>query len=194
MEIRVARTCFAVASFSLLLGGSGCGSSPSSGPRPIDPTAFGAQFKIADNEIQGWTLNSAADSFWAGTDLVGGPGIDGAAATYTDRGFRQGMFQYLSGPDSQTCTIEALDFGTADAATAMYAYAQANFVSHSVAIPNYGSSTAIGGAAISGVTAYAHFGATYLEVGLSGLGDQTASCTQCPLAQTFLDEFKKKSN
>jgi hypothetical protein len=41
---------------------------------------------------------------------------------------------------------------------------------------------------------YAHFGATYFEVFLSGLGDQTATCTECSLAQQFLDVLKRKTN
>jgi len=173
-------------------GNFGTGGSGSSGPLPIDATAFGQKYKLADNEISGWTQGSASDSFWAGTDLFGG--IDGAGSAYMDRGFRQGMIQNLNGPDSQSCVLRAMDFGTGDKATAMYAYAQANFITNSIAIPTYDSSTAIGDAEISGLTAFAHFGESYFEVRLIGLGDQRTTCTECSAAQTFLDHLKKKAN
>jgi len=57
-----------------------CGSG-SSGPLPIDATAFGEKYKIADNEITGWTQDSAFDAFWAGTDLITGADLDGSAET-----------------------------------------------------------------------------------------------------------------
>ena len=155
---------------------------------------FGDRYKFADNEMIGWTLDPASDAFWVGTDLISGTSIDGAAEAYYNQGFVQGMFQSLDGPDSQTCTIRAMDFGTATKATAMYASALANSISQATAIPTYDLSIATGDAAISGLTVYAHFGATYFEVFLSGLGDQRSTCTQCPLAQQFLDKLKAKSN
>ena len=155
---------------------------------------FGDRYKFADNEMKGWTQDPASDAFWVGTDLVGGTSIDGAAEAYTDQGFVQGMFQTLDGPNSQTCTIRAMDFGTATHATAMYASALANFISQATSIPPYDSSVATGNAAQSGLAVYAHFGAMYFEIYLSGLGDQTSTCTECPLAQQFLDALKTKSN
>ncbi|HJX62565.1 MAG TPA: hypothetical protein VJ860_01280 [Polyangia bacterium] len=174
---------------------SGCGSSPSSAraPRPLDPTAFGQVYKFADNEINGWTQDPASDGFWVGTDLVAGS-IDGAAQAYFDQGFVQGMFQNLDAPNSQFCTVRAMDFGTAQKATAMYASAQSTSISQSTAIPPYDLSIAIGNAAASGLSVYAHFGASYFEVFLSGLGDQKSTCTECPVAQQFLDDLKKKTN
>jgi hypothetical protein len=168
-----------------------CGSG-SSGPLPIDATAFGEKYKIADNEITGWTQDSAFDAFWAGTDLITGADLDGSADAYTGNGFRQALFQTLDGPQQQTCSIRSMDFGTAAAATTMFKAAQVNFITNSIAIPTYDSSTAIGDAEISGLTAFAHFGASYFEVRLSGLGDQRTTCTECSAAQTFLDHLKKK--
>jgi len=156
--------------------------------------SFGDRYKFADNEMSGWTQDPASDAFWVGTDLIGGTSIDGAAEAYTDQGFVQGMFQTLDGPNSQTCTIRAMDFGTATKATAMYASALLNFVTSATAIAPYDLSIATGDAAQSGLTVYAHFGATYFEIYLSGLGDQTSTCTECPLAQQFLDSLKKKSD
>ena len=180
--------------FFLVSIAPGCGSSPSSSPRPIDAVAFGQDYKIADNEISGWTQDPASDGFWAGTDLIGGAGIDGEADQYTNQGFRQGMFQNLDGPNSQFCTLRAMDFGTAAAATAMFTEVKTGSVPVPTAIPTYVASIAIGDAAASGLSIYAHFGASYFEVLLSGLGDQTLTCTECPVAQQFLDELKKKTN
>jgi hypothetical protein len=194
VEIKLLKTFFPVLCLALCLGISGCGSGSSASPRPLDPPAFGQDYKFADNEINGWTQDPASDAFWAGTDLIAGTSIDGAADAYTSQGFRQGMFQNLDGSNSQTCTIRAMDFGTADKATAMYEWAQANFVSQATAIPTYPSSIATGNAAQSGLSVYAHFGATYFEVLLSGLGDQTATCAECAVAQPFLDKLKQKTN
>ena len=172
---------------------SGCGSSPSGSPRPLDPNAFAQDYRFADNDVNGWTQDPASDGFWAGTDLVGGTSIDGAAGAYTDQGFVQGMFQMLVGPSSQTCTIRAMDFGTVAHAKAMYESAVKNSVFEATAIPTYDPSIATGQAAQSGLTAYAHFGASYFEVYLSGLGDQTLTCTQCPVAQQFIAKLEAKT-
>jgi len=166
----------------------------SSGPRPIDPTAFAQDYKFVDNEISGWTQDPASDGFWAGTDLIAGTSIDGAAQAYTDQGFVQGMFQNLDGPNAQFCTVRAMDFGTAAHATAMYASAKTTSITQSTAIPTYDLSIAIGNAAPSGLSVYAHFGASYFEVFLSGLGDQRSTCMECPVAQQFLDVLKQESN
>jgi hypothetical protein len=197
-RLSIVLSCLWVASFGACGSGGGGATPPpdagSSGPLPIDPTAFGQRFKVADNEIGGWTQGSAFDAFWAGTDLITGAGIDGAAGAYTANGFRQGMFQNLDGPQQQTCSIRAMDFGTAAAATKMFTDSQTNSVSNSTAIPTYDLSIAIGDAAISGLTVFAHFGALYFEVRLSGLGDQRTTCTECPVAQQFLDDLKTKTN
>lgn len=194
VEIKLVKTFSPVLCLVLCLGISGCGSSPSASPRPLDPPAFGQDYKFADNEMKGWTLDPASDAFWVGTDLIAGTSIDGAAQAYTDQGFVQGMFQTLDGPNLQTCTIRAMDFATADKAAGMYKVALDNFVSQATAIPSYASSVATGNAAQSGLSVYAHFGASYFEVLLSGLGDQTATCTECAVAQTFLDKLKQKTN
>jgi hypothetical protein len=194
VEIKMMKTFLPVVCLFLLSIAPGCGSSPSSSPRPLDPTAFGQDYKFADNEISGWIQDPASDGFWAGTDLIAGTSIDGEAQAYTDQGFVQGMFQNLDGPNSQFCTLRAMDFGTADKASAMYASTQSNSISQSTAIPPYASSISIGNAAASGLSVYAHFGASYFEVFLSGLGDQRSTCTECPVAQQFLAELKKKTN
>jgi len=194
VEIKMMKTFLPVVCLFLLSIAPGCGSSPSSSPRPLDPNAFGQDYKFADNEISGWIQDPASDGFWAGTDLIAGTSIDGEAQAYTDQGFVQGMFQNLDGPNAQFCTVRAMDFGTAAHATAMYASSKKTSISQSTAIPTYDLSIAIGNAAASGLSVYAHFGASYFEVFLSGLGDQTLTCTECPVAQTFLDELKKKTN
>ena len=102
MEIKLVKTFSPVLCLVLCLGISGCGSSPSASPRPLDPPAFGQDYKFADNEMKGWTLDPASDAFWVGTDLIAGTSIDGAAQAYTDQGFVQGMFQTLDGPNLQT--------------------------------------------------------------------------------------------
>jgi hypothetical protein len=49
--------------------GAGCGSSPSSpSSTPLDPAAFGQKYKIADNQIPGWTEDPSG--YWTGTNLI----------------------------------------------------------------------------------------------------------------------------
>lgn len=185
MQIKTTTTRLAFVCLSLGVGGSGCGSNPTS--TPLDPTAFGKKYKIADNEVSGWTQDPASGAYWTGTDLVAE--IDGGNVAYDDRGFRQGMFQTLDGPDQQSCNLRAMDFGTEANATTMYTYEQ-QLTQASVPIPQYDASTAIGNSVISGVTAFAHFGASYFELALTGYADQGLAAS---VATQFLQVLQSKT-
>jgi hypothetical protein len=93
---------------------------------------------------------------------------------YISRGMRVAMFQNLVGPAKLLCTVVAMDFSTADNATTMFDY-EKDTTSAATAIPSYDASTAIGYETLAGVTAYAHFKASYFETQVSGVDDPAAS-------------------
>ena len=184
MQIRTITTIPVFA--CLLSGGSGCGSSPSTAP---DPTAFGQKYKIADNQIPGWTQDPDPDTYWTGTDLVAA-GIDGGNVAYDDRGFRQGMFQTLNGPVPQVCNLRAMDFDTESNATTMFLYAQ-KINSATVPIPSFDASTAIGETVLGGADGFAHFKASYFELYLTGYADPNAAIADATLFLQVLQSDTK---
>jgi hypothetical protein len=199
--MRTMRTCIAVASLFVLLGSSGCGSSPSS----LTPEQYGAKYQFSSTTISGWAQDTAAGPLWAGTDLVGAGGLDGGAGVYTDgptgpntRGFKMAMFQNLQGPGDNYCTFWAMDFGTAANAAAIFSYQKGQH-NATVAIPPYDLSVAAGDIEQYADNVYATFGTSYFELQFSGFGDQTSTtgtgCTTlCTTAANFLAVLKAKTN
>jgi hypothetical protein len=194
--MRTVRTCLAVASLFVVFGTSGCGSSPSSAPLTADQ--YGAKYKFADSAISGWTQDTSSGTphYWAGTDLV--TVVDGAAGFYENDGFRQGMYQDLQGPGYNYCTFWAMDFGTAANATTMFNDKKAE-QGASVTVPGYDLSVAAGNISPFSDPVFAHFGASYFELQLSGFGDQTPTTgtgctTACSAAAQFLALLKSKTN
>ena len=192
MEIKIIRTLSAAVSLFLALAASGCGSSPSA---PLTPDQFGAKYKFSATDIPGWAQDpNDSGAYWAGTDLIGGAHQDGAAGAYTDRGFVQGMYQSLVGPDPQVATVWAMDFGTASNAQSMFNW-KVTDQSASIGIPPYDASAALGASITTGLNVFAWDKASYFEVVVQGLGAQTsAACTECPVAKQFLDVLKSKTN
>ena len=190
MQPDTRRTGLAFVCLLIGLGSSGCGSSPTSST--LAPDAFGQRYRFADNEIPNWSQNSASNAFWTGkgTDLH--LKIDGGEMAYTSKGCLVAMYQDLVGPDpnTQACTVVAMDFGTNDQANEMFTYEQ-QLTQASVPIPPYDPSIAIGASVLGGVTAYAHFKASYFEVQLTGYADQGSAAS---VAALFLQKLQSKTN
>ena len=55
-------------------------------------------------------------------------------------------------------------------------------------------SVAIGSSGLTGLSVLAYFKASYFELQLSGYGEQTSTCSACPVAKQFLDVLKSKTN
>lgn len=119
--------------------------------------------------------------------------IDGAAGSYLDIGDRVSMYQELVGPDPRVTSVWAFDFVTAAKATAMFEWETLE-QSATIVIPGYDTSVAIGSASIVGITAFAHFNSLYVEVSLSGFGDQTSTCSACPVAAQFINALRARVN
>jgi hypothetical protein len=186
-----------------LLGslGLGCGSSTSSTPTSNNdsgtasnsstPSAFGKKYAFTSNQVSGWSQDPASDALWtgAGTDLH--LRIDGGDSAYTSKGCLLAMYQEMVGPNGESCTVVAMDFGTETQALDMFTYEQQHTAA-SIAIPQYDASVAVASSAIGGITAYAHITASYFEVQLTGFGDQEDTAAQS--ATQFLDILKAKTN
>jgi hypothetical protein len=190
MEIRTLRNISVFVGLFSAAGGFGCGSSPSS--IPIDPAAFGEKYKIADNQINGWTEDPSG--YWTGTDLRTS-GIDGGNMEYDDNGFRQGMFETLNGPTPQNaltpqvCHLRAMDFGDDAHASKMFSDAVTSNAA-SIAIPPFDISVAAADSVIGGIKTVAHFGASYFEVTLGGYADQNSAVSD---AAPFLQALQADS-
>jgi hypothetical protein len=167
--------------------------SSSSGSGPLDATAFGSKFKFADNELSGWTQSTdPTDPYQYGvyTDTTLNQRIDGGNMAYIDRGMRVAMYQDLVGPSGSICTIVAMDFSTDAKADTMFTYQKTQNVASTTLSP-YDGTVAIGNSLKTGLTAYAHFKASYFEVQLDGYGaDPTAAI---PVASQFLQVVEKKT-
>lgn len=155
----------------------------------LDATGFGRKYKFADNEIAGWGQDTSATAYsvWTSTNLT--EKINGGAPAYVSRGCQLVMYQDLVGPDPKICTVAAMDFSTEAKAAAMFTFQQQQTLAD-VTVPSYSSAVAIGSAALTGITVFAHFKASYFEIQLDGEPDQTAAAQ---VAQKFLDVLKGKT-
>lgn len=185
-------TVLAAVVMFLGLGGSGCGSNATA----LTPAqAFGQKYKFANNEISGWTQDTTDPTAYAvytgEAELIAR--IDGAAGAYTERGCVMGMYQDLVHGDQSTAGIIAMDYVTADQASAMFDWKKAD-QSATIVIPPYDASVAIGSSGLTGLSVLAHFNASYFELVLSGYGEQNVTCSACPVAKQFLDALKAKTN
>lgn len=165
------------------------GSTDGGGDTALDAAGFGRKYKFADNEIAGWgqDTSTTAYSVWTSTNLT--EKIDGAAPAYVSRGCQLVMYQELVGPDPRICTVAAMEFGTEAKATSMFTYQQQQ-TQAAVTVPQYASAVAIGAEALTGITVFAHFKASYFEIQLDGYSDQTEGAQA---AQRFLDVLKGKT-
>lgn len=194
MEMKTMKTVLASVVVFLGLGGSGCGSNATTPSGPLDKTAFGNKYKLADNAVAGFKQDPTDPTgylTYTGDELV--QSIDGAAGVYTEYGARVEMFQSLVGPDPELANFYAMDFVTDAKATAMVAWEQTQ-TNAATTIPGYAPSVAVGNGSISGLVVYAHFKATYIELAISGFGDQGSTCSACSMAAQFLQVLSSKTN
>ena len=171
------------------------GGQSDTGSGQSDPDSFGKKFKVADNEIAGWTLQTVDPSqpsvptFKVYTAATLKDRIDGGDEIYLQKGMRLAMFQEMVGANDTTCQIVAMDFGTSDQANAEY-NVQLSTTEADVAIPGYDASTAMGYSTLTGVTLVGHVKAFYFEVEIDGISDQTAAAQA---AASFFKALATKS-
>jgi len=201
VEMKTMKTVLAAVVLFLGLGVSACGSNTTTPSGPLDKTAFGNKYKLAPNAVAGFqqdpTDPTGAYLTYTGDELV--QSIDGAAGVYTEYGARVEMYQSLVGPipagatDPELANFYAMDFVTDAKATAMVVWEQTQ-TNAAATIPGYDPSVAVGYGSIGGLAVYAHFKATYIELNLSGFGDQGSTCSACPEAAKFLQVLSSKTN
>lgn len=152
-------------------GGSGAGGSGSGGSSVmLDLNGFGQRYKLSDNEVSGWTQDTASGAFSLFDDTNLTQKIDGPADGYTKRGMKLAYYQNLKASDGKrTCTMVAMDFGTGANAQSMVDYQRASNEAK-ITVPPYDGQVAIASQALTGITIYASFGALYVEVILDGYG------------------------
>jgi hypothetical protein len=188
------KTILAFVVMLVALAGSGCGSNATTPSGPLDKTAFGNKYKLAPNAVAGFQqdpTDTGAYMTYTGDELV--QHIDGAAGVYTENGARVEMYQSLVGPSPQLANFYAMDFDTDAKAAAMVVWEQTQ-TNAATTISGYDPSVAVGYGTLSGLVVYAHFKATYIELAISGFGDQGSTCSACPVAAQFLQVLSSKTN
>ena len=151
------------------------------------------QLRLFNGDVSGWIEATTADSFniYTGTELENP--LDGGADAYTNMGMIQAFIQDMVGPNPEGLVIYAMDFGSNDAAVAMYKQEQAQWGATSLPVGSYPSATAFavvvsGG---TGVTVYANFDKFYLQLMLTGFSNQTDAMSK---AYMFLHLFYLRVN
>jgi hypothetical protein len=192
MEIRAARTCFVVASFFLLFGGSQCGSSNSSSGPPTAPE-LGAKYTLSSTDLPGWQLdaNDPPQVLEEGTAKDLYSLIDGGSETYTDAGCTVTVYEKLLGTSPHTAVIYAMYMGTDAKATAFFDDQKGRLVAND-SVPGFGASVAGGYAGLASETVIAHFGTMFIRLTISGFGDNSTSALQA--AAQFLTVLQSKTN
>lgn len=159
----------------------------------LDPASFGQKYRFADNEIPGWTQSTDPTAkfppYGVYSDATLEQRIDGGNLAYTSRGMRVAMYQDLVGPSDAQVTIVAMAFSSASNASTMFDYEVASS-SATIAIPSYDQSTALAYPTLAGITTYAHVQASYFELKLTGIPDQTDAAQA---TQQFLQVLVRKS-
>jgi hypothetical protein len=166
-----------------------CGSSGCSGGA-LSLDAFGRKYKLADNEVSGWTQSKGTDPFLLYTAETLTDKIDGAAIPYVKQGMQFAMYQVLDGPDPQTCNLTAMHFGTEAQAKLMLA-SQKTTMSASLTVPGYDASVASAAQALTGITVFAAFKDLYIETVLDGYGSDVNSPSQ--VGAKFLQAMRAKT-
>ena len=192
MEFRAARTCLVFASAILLLSGSGCGSS-NSGP----PTAaeLGQKYTLSSTDIPGWQVdaNDPPKVLQEGTANDLESVMDGGSSTFTGApggGCTMSVYEKLLGTSPQTATFYAMYFGTDASATAIFnSQVQTNTATDSIS--GFDPSVAAGYGALISHTVFAHFGAMFFRLVVSGITDATSAYQ---VAAQFLTVFKTETN
>jgi hypothetical protein len=175
-------TGLAVVSLFLAVGGSGCGSSPSTSG-PLSATALGAKYKFSPTDIAGWQLDPNDPTSFQVLDESTPNNLirfmDGGADAYTNAGCRVTVYQSLVGPNGEIAgNFFSMDFVSDAQATAMFNSKKSDY-SASDPIAGFDGSVAIGhsvfiGGSLSMVNVFAHFKAMYFELTLSGFADQAS--------------------
>jgi hypothetical protein len=179
-----------LALFTVLLLWGACGSNATLDSGPLDLDGFGKKYKLADNEISGWTQSTKADSLLLFTPDKLDQKIDGAATPYIKGGMLFTMYQILNGPSPQTCNLTAMLFASEAKAAAMVADRQ-DTMSATISIPGYDVSVASASQALTGITVLASFKDLYLEVVLDGYGSDVDSARQ--VGAKFLQALQAKT-
>jgi hypothetical protein len=155
-------------------GGGGAGGGGTSGGgtggATLDMNGFGQKYKLGDDEVSGWKVDTAADSFAVfDTNTIFGK-IDGPAEGYVSRGMKFAFFETLVIPGTlYNCILVGMAFDNEADAKSMVTY-KFDLQGATDPLPGYDASVALASEALSGITAYANFGALYLEVGVDGYG------------------------
>ena len=187
-----AQTCTSVGTFAACLCVEPTADA-GSGPRPISPAALGAQYKFDPNDVPGWQLDpSDSQAFQIlaeGTPADLFSFMDGGADLYTDSGCTVSLYESLVSSNQELAVIWAMYFGTDAKTTAMF-NTRKSTAGVSLPIPNYNASDAIGKSALTVHTVYAHIGAMYYEMQMSGFTDATSAFQA---ASQILDVFRSKT-
>jgi hypothetical protein len=116
--------------------------------------------------------------------------MDGGSDLYTNAGCTVTLYESLVSTNQELGVVWAMYFGTPAKAQAMFDTQKTTF-SATEPVPGYDASSAIGKSALVLHTVYAHIGAMYYEMQMSGFTDATSALQA---AGKILDVFKSKTH
>lgn len=176
-------SCVAVVSVALIIGVS-CKLVEDEGESSQGVNAL----RLANSDVSPWTEISD-DGFkdFKANNMV--KEINGGAQVYVDKGMVAGFKQYVETGGGKKAELLVLDFGTEASASAIYSY-KVDGNDEKLAAGTYSEAVAqLDNSAMSGVTAYAHFGKYYLELSFTGYNDKAESRIT---ATNFVEVFEEK--
>jgi hypothetical protein len=173
-------------------GGGGGAGGGGTGGAALDMNGFGQKYKLGDDEVTGWKVDTAADSFAVfDSNTIFGK-IDGPAEGYVSRGMKYAFFETLVVPGTlYNCILVGMAFDNEAGAKSMVTY-KFDLQGATDPIPGYDASVALASEALTGITAYANFGALYLEVGVDGYGNPPDVTKASQDAAAFLKAMEAK--
>jgi hypothetical protein len=121
------------------------------------------QLSVSSSEISNWQPQGDM------TVYIGGQLYnfnDGGAPQYLNKGCIKTGVQVINGPSGEGAQNVIMDFGTDEAAAAMYQFKLSD-ISAPLTDPKYADSTVTIQTAQDGITGYAHFYNYYFEIGLT---------------------------
>ncbi|NLG18157.1 MAG: hypothetical protein GX556_12565 [Fibrobacter sp.] len=143
-------------------------------------------FKLAANEVSGWTESSYFE--FNTSNCFSDAGLNGGAKDFTDNGMIEGFRQKMVSSD-YLADIIITDFGSNSNSTKMFNF-KSSTSDDGQKVGNYAETVAFMDENLSGVNAYAHFGKYYFIVQLSGYSIKADARST---AASFLELYENKT-
>ena len=143
-------------------------------------------FKLAANEVSGWTESSYFE--FNTSNCFSDAGLNGGAKDFTDNGMIEGFRQKMVSSD-YLADIIITDFGSNSNSTKMFNF-KSSTSDDRQKVGSYAETVAFMEDNLSGVNAYAHFGKYYFEIQLTGYSNKADARST---AASYMELYENKA-